>query len=376
MRFADIIGHGDVKKALTTMCDSGRIAHAMMFYENEGCGALALALAYAQYLNCEDRKDGDSCGACPSCRKMEHLVHPDVHFVFPVNTGSKADASKKPTSSSYLEYWRPLVSGNPYFTESELYSALGIEGKSGMIAVAEAKYILETLSLATVGDGYRVIIVWLPEKMNAETANRLLKAIEEPPEKTVFLFVTHNPDKVLQTIMSRCQSIRVSPLSQEEVAEALVGQFGKDRHLSESRAALCGGSIGVALRELGDREEYEGFMSIFRNLMNGIVSRDLTPVLEASEQISAMESREKQKAFCIFAGECLRKIFLFQHDMARAAHADEEEAAFFSSVAAKCGPEFCARSSRLVDESVMLLERNVNAKIVFCDLADKMFLSI
>ena len=121
MRFSDITGNEEVKKTLAAMCDSGRMPHAMMLYENEGCGALPTALAFVQYLNCRNRHGGDSCGECPSCRKMAHLVHPDVHFVYPVNSGSKIDASKKPTSESYLEYWRKLVTDNPYFLESDLY---------------------------------------------------------------------------------------------------------------------------------------------------------------------------------------------------------------------------------------------------------------
>ena len=128
MRFADIPGNDDVKRALRGMADSGRVAHAMLFYENEGCGGLPMALAYFQYLNCQDRRDGDSCGECPSCRKISRLIHPDLHFVFPVNSGSKVSASDKPVSESYLTYWRELVLANPYFLESELYAALGIEG--------------------------------------------------------------------------------------------------------------------------------------------------------------------------------------------------------------------------------------------------------
>ena len=167
MKFSEIIGHEDIKKVLVSMAHSGRVPPAMLFYENEGCGGLALALAFIQYINCRHRHDGDSCAKCPSCNKISKLIHPDMHFVFPVTSGPKADSSSKPTSDSYIRYWRELVLGNPYFLENGLYKALGIEGKSGNIAVAEAKAILDKLSFTSVEDGYKAIVTWLPEKMNA-----------------------------------------------------------------------------------------------------------------------------------------------------------------------------------------------------------------
>ena len=148
MRFSDIIGNDDIKKALVSMADTGRVAHAMLLYENEGCGALPLALAYIQYLNCPHRHGGDSCGECPSCNKITKLIYQDLHFIFPVNSGSKVSSSAKPTSETYLPMWRELVLKNPYFLENQLYEALGIENKSGNIAVAEANtYWRNCLSL-------------------------------------------------------------------------------------------------------------------------------------------------------------------------------------------------------------------------------------
>lgn len=180
MRFADIIGNRSVADAMASMADSGRVPHAMLLYENEGCGALALALAFVQYLNCSAPVGGDSCGECPSCRQMSRLIHPDVHFVFPVNKGPKT-SDEKPTSESYIKYWRELAIADPYFVEADLQKAIGIESKNGLIAVAEARNIISKLSLTAVADGYKAVIFYLPEKMNQETANRLLKMVEEPP---------------------------------------------------------------------------------------------------------------------------------------------------------------------------------------------------
>ena len=351
MRFADIIGNASVAKMLSSMADSGRVAHAMLFYENEGCGALALALAYVQYLNCSNPSDGDSCGECPSCRQISKLIHPDMHFVFPVNKGPKT-SDDKPTSESYLKYWRELAVSDPYFTEADLQRAIGIESKSGLIAVAEAKSIISKLSLASVTDGYKAVIFYLPEKMNQETANRLLKMVEEPPVKTVFIFITHAPEKVLQTIFSRCQSVRVMPLSKEEAAQV------------------------AALKPAQDKEDENVFMDIFSDLLRSIVDRDLIGTLECGETMAALDSREKQKAFCAFAADCIRKIFMLQQNLQQIADISEEEFAFYADMAAKCPKGFCVKQIANIDKVVSMIDRNVSSKIVFCDLVNRMFMNI
>lgn len=351
MRFADIIGNAQVAKSLASMADSGRVAHAMLMYENEGCGALALALAYVQYLNCSNPHDGDSCGECPSCRQMSKLIHPDLHFIFPVNKGPKT-TDDKPVSESYIKYWRELAISNPYFTEADLQKAIGIESKSGLIAVAEAKSIIGRLSLASVSDGYKAVIFYLPEKMNQETANRLLKMVEEPPEKTLFIFITHAPEKVLQTIFSRCQSIRIMPLTKEETAQV------------------------KALRPDDDREDHDRFMDLFSDLMNAVLSRDLMTALECGETVAAMESREKQKAFCIFAAGCIRNIFMIQQNMSAIADFEPQEKEFFESVSERCGKGFCSKAVADIEKVVAMIDRNVNSKILFCDLVNRMFISI
>ena len=350
MKFADIIGNKVASDALRSMADSGRVAHAMLFYENEGCGALPLALAYVQYLNCRNPHDGDSCGECPSCRQMAKLIHPDVHFVFPVNKGPKS-SDDKPVSESYIKYWRELALANPYFVEADLQKAIGIESKSGLIAVPEAKSILSKLSLTAVADGYKAVIFYLPEKMNQEAANRLLKMVEEPPAKTIFLFITHSPEKVLQTIFSRCQSLRVLPLSKEE------------------REAVR------AMAPEEDREEYETFMELFTNLMNALAARDLLAALECGEQMASLDSREKQKAFCTFAGECIRKIFMLQQKLPQIAGISSEEEAFYADMAQKCGRKFCSKTVSNIEKVAYMIDRNVNSKILFCDLVNRMFFS-
>ena len=351
MRFADVIGNVEVAKALVSMADSGRVAHAMLMYENEGCGALALALAYIQYLNCKNRQGGDSCGECPSCRQMAKLIHPDVHYIFPVNKGPKT-SDEKPTSESYLTYWRELAVANPYFVEADLQRAIGIESKNGLIAVAEAKNIINKLSLTAVADGYKAVVFYLPEKMNQETANRLLKLVEEPPQNTLFIFITHAPEKVLQTIFSRCQSIRVLPLSKSEMEQVR------------------------ELNPFDDSEEYNSFMDLFSDLMNALVAKDLLSALECGETIAALESREKQKDFCTFAAECIRKIFFFQQNLPQITGVSEQEEGFYMNMAGRCGRKFCSKSVADIEKVVAMIDRNVSSKILFTDLVNRMFLNI
>ena len=375
MRFADIIGNRQVVKALSSMADSGRVAHAMLLYENEGCGALALAMAYLQYLNCSNPSGGDSCGECPSCRQMAKMVHPDVHFVFPVNKGPKT-SDDKPTSESYIRYWRELAVANPYFLESDLQKAIGIESKNGLIAVAEAKSIINKLSLASVTDGYKAVVFYLPEKMNQETANRLLKMVEEPPANTVFLFITHAPEKVLQTIFSRCQSVRVLPMTQDEVARTMVEQFGIDAETAALKAAVSSGSVGFAMNMLGDQEEYNLQMDLFADLMNSLTEKNLSAALECAETMAALESREKQKAFCIFAADCIRKVFMVQQNLHQIAGIVSHEQEFYGKIAAKCSKGFCRKAVADIEKVVAMIDRNVNSKILFCDLINRLFLSI
>ena len=215
MNFDGIIGNREAVKALEGMAASGRIPHSMMLYENDGCGAIALVLAFLGKVLQDEHK-------------VSGLIHPDVHYIYPVANGSKVNEKVENLRAElFLSYWRDLIVANPYALESEVISAFGVEGKQTGINNAEAKEILETVYLTSVEGGYKAVVVYLPEKMNAAAANKLLKAIEEPPEKTLFLMITHSPEKVMQTISSRCQAIRVMPYSKEEIAEVLVSSFGK-----------------------------------------------------------------------------------------------------------------------------------------------------
>jgi len=326
MSFEHIIGNAETVAAMRRMVETGRVPHAMMLYENDGGGAFPLVLAFLEALY----------GGSP---KVAKLIHPDIHFIFPVTTGS--NVSSNPSSEAYMRWFRPLALENPLFRERDLYQALGFEGKQGLIAVADAHFILETLALTGVEGGYRTVVLYLPEKMNADAANRLLKIVEEPTEMTLFLMITHAPEKVMKTISSRCLSIRVLP----DVA-------APQREATADEAA---------------------FATLLSDLMEAVLAKDLLSALEVGESLAALSSREKQKAFCSYAGEAFRTLFLLQQGVPSLVDIDPEEREFYERMAAGLKKNFPRLAMSALDRAFRLIERNVNQKIIFADLANRLY---
>lgn len=327
MRFAQLQGNEGVLKSLGGMVDSGRVPHAIMLVEQDGGGAVEVALSFFQYLYCSCHHDSDSCGECPSCRKISKLIHPDIHFIFPTKSGV--------TSEMYLPQFRELASANPHFTEQDLLLALELDGKNTLISVLESKALLETMSLSALEGGYRSALIYLPEKMNAEAANKLLKLIEEPPAKTQFVFVTHSPEKVLKTISSRCQSIYI----QSDIS-----------------------ARGTGFQDPG----------LFDRYMSALCSRDLIASLDVADQIAALPSRESVKSFIKFSSARLRDVFLVQQGLASLA-SDPDWA---TSWAGKCRKTFSRNATAAFDRAHGLVERNVNTRIIFTDLTDRLIYMI
>lgn len=375
-RFADIPGNENAKRAFLNMADSGKVPHALMLHENDGSGAIALVLTFLQYLNCENRSDGEPCGECPSCRQFSKLIYPDMHFVFPITTGSKVADSKGLICDKYLSYWRDLLLANPFFLENELSEALGFEKKRGQILIAEAYDIIKKLSLSSVSGGYRSVIIYLPEAMSTQTANKLLKTLEEPTEKTIFILITHSPESVLQTISSRCQPMRISPLTPSEVSELLQSRFGYSAEDSDSAAAMSGGSIGMAVRELSQSEDVAEIKALVYELFERLVERDYLASLEVGERIAALESREKQKLFCTFAGNVLRNVFLIQQGLNQILALPASEEDFLKYVASKCSASFSRKAISVLNNASLMLVRNVAQKIIFTNVVDRLYLSL
>jgi len=336
MRFSQIEGNEELKKALAGMVDSGKIPHAILFHEEDGGGAFPLCQAFLQYLYCSDRHDGDSCEHCPSCSKIGRLIHPDVHYLFPIVSAKSTD-----TAELHLSKFRALVAEKPLFRESDFAEAMKFSGKNAIIASAQAKALLDTLSLSALEGGYRAVVIYLPEKMNAETANKLLKMIEEPPLQTQFLMISHKPEAVLQTISSRCLRLRVRP----------------------SAATAAGGVSDSGF----DRPE------LFSTLMDALVAKNLLSCILAAEEIAAVPSREGAKAFCSYAAESLRKVFLLQQGLVSlAGECSEEQRRWAKALPAT----FSRRALEVLSRAQVMVGRNVNLKVLFTDMADRLYMTV
>lgn len=321
-----VYGNTEVVNALHQMVESGRVPHALLLHEDDGGGAFPLVLQFLEELY----------GGNPRVGK---LIHPDIHFVFPVA------GSDKPVSLQFIAPFRQLLLENPYFFENELYTAIGIEGKQSNISVNEARSILERLSLSAVEGGYRTVVLYLPEKMNAQAANALLKMVEEPPQKTLFILITHAPEKVLVTIASRCLHLRVQPLSPEAEREV---------HAKEA----AGQSV---------------LTDLFHDLLEALLARDLLKALETGEAVADLKVREQQKSFCRLAAEDLRRIFM-QQKMPALARVPEEDEDFYRRMATALKPSFPRRAMVVLDRTLLLLERNVNQKILFTDMVNRLYM--
>ena len=325
MSFIQLKAQEGICRALQSMVDSDKVAHAIMFEEEDGGGAVELALVFLKYLYCKNRQEGQACGKCPSCNKISKLIHPDMHFVFPVNSG---------LCSEYLDKWRALLLSNPHFGENELSEALQIEGKSAMIKVDEAKALLDKLSFSALERGYRSVLIYLPEKMNKDAANRLLKLVEEPPLKTIFIFITHSPELVLPTIASRCQIFRLKAQRQR--------------------------SVGGAAE-----------MELLRPLMQALLARDLYACLDISDNLANLPSKEKAKNFCKFAAEQMRNVFLLQQGMDSLV--EEGDVQEYRDWAQRSSKTFPRKALEAFGRAQMLIGRNVNVKILFTDLVNTLY---
>lgn len=297
MQFKDVIGQQEVKQKLISSVERGRVSHAQLFVGDEGVGALPLAIAYAQYLNCPHRHDGDSCGVCPSCYQIGQLAHPDLHFVFPVNTPKGKSSSEKPISSRFMPQWRELVSSTGgYFNEQMWYEALEIDNKQGNISTFEADEIIRALSFKSFESEYKIVLIWLPERMNIPAANKLLKILEEPWDKTLFLMVSQSPDKLLPTIISRTQGITIPAIEQADLAAWLMSHKNLTEADADKVARLSRGNLletDRCLQAISSGAGNEAF-DLFVKLMRLSYENRHMELLEWAETVAAM-GREEQK---------------------------------------------------------------------------------
>lgn len=382
MLFREIIGQEQTKNQLRRAVLEGRVPHAQLFTGISGIGKLQLALAYAQYLNCPNRTEEDSCGICPTCLQFQHLQHPDLHFVFPI---VKTDAGD--TCDAFLEPWREIILNQHYFDLEDWHRALGVETKQSMIYEKESGEILRKLSLKAYGNGYKVMLIWQPEKMNADCANKLLKILEEPSDKTVFLLVSEHPEQLLSTIRSRVQAISVPRLETETVAAALRDK-GMDARRADDIARIANGSYLAALKKADEsdtnQQELRDFIALFRDAYTVGVLSDPQKKYESLKRLrqwsldmaDSKVGRERQKHFLQYAQQQVRENYIrnmAQPELNYQMEAEQEFSVRFAPFIHDGNVEAIMNQLDLAERQI---EQNGNAKMIFFDLCLQMIVLI
>ena len=371
MYFKDIIGQEEVKQQLIKEAKEGRVAHARLFFGNEGVGKLPLAIAYARYLSCEHPGDQDACGQCPSCIKYDHLAHPDLHFIFPVVKKKAKDT----VSDDYISEWRKLLNDTPYFNLNIWLKEMDAENQQAQIFVKESDEIIRKLSLKSSQGGYKCVIIWLPERMNLECSNKLLKLLEEPTEQTIFMLVSEEPDSLLATIQSRTQRIHIPRILDEEIIKALINNYGLQDTDASSIAHYAEGNMLKALEAIHLNEDKELFFELFVSLMRLAYQRKIRDMKQWSETMASM-GRERQKHFLLYCQDMIRENFMYNFHQTSLIHLNHKEEYFSKRFAPFVNEKNIINLMYELNEALRHIEQNVNARMVFFDLSLKTIVSL
>lgn len=376
MLFAHIIGQQSVKQRLIQSVVENRMPHAQLFYGAEGSGTLALALAYAQFISCENKLENDSCDACSSCIKYKKLVHPDLHFSYP--TAIVKD--KKARSAEFAAEWREAVIENPYLGLTDWYEFIGVENKQGFMSVEESAEILRKLSLKTYESRYKVMIIWMPEKMRTDASNKLLKIIEEPPDNTLFILVTENREQLLGTILSRTQLVKINRITDKELHDALKEKYSLPYHEAQRIVHLADGNYNLAIamvkQEAASVEMEKEFIDwmrlcyalFLRPEKNGEVYSKLNEWIE----VIAKAGRERQKNFISYGLEIARECLLTNYAHGSLVRVTDEIVPNFSKFAPFIHYNNADQFSEELSKAHYHIERNANPRILFLDLSFKL----
>jgi DNA polymerase-3 subunit delta' len=358
MLFKEVLGQETLKKHLLQTVKDGRIPHAQLFLGPEGCGNLALAFAYAQYICCAARKEDDSCGVCPSCNKYNKLIHPDLHFTYPT-------VGAKELSTNVIAQWREAFLENPYMDVQEWIANISEENKQGNITVEECRDIIRKLSMKPFESEFKVLIMWRPEYLR-ETGNTLLKIIEEPAQKTLFLFVAHDDNQILGTILSRTQMVKASRLSDEEIAEGLVKLFSVPAEQALSIARMSEGNFNAARRMV--HEHSTDFLDNYRKWFNSCIKN------QGREMIAWIDSyagsgREVLKSFLGYGLHFIRETMLMKYGDYSEGRLPAEEVTFISSLGRFLQPASVDALYNDFNDAIYHIERNANPKIILINLS-------
>jgi DNA polymerase-3 subunit delta' len=375
MLFSEILGQEHIKNHLTQSVENGRVPHAQLFVGPEGCGTLPMAIAYAQYLLCGNTNGENNTGNEACNLKFNNISHPDLHFAFPVTTSDKAKSH--PVSSHYFEEWRQLLKEQPYGNLFDWYNLLGVDNKQGQIGVDEAQDIVKALALKAYEGGYKVMLIWMAEKMNTACANKLLKLIEEPPNKTVFILIAEDEEQIINTIRSRCQVLHFPPLAENVIKEALIKNYSLDVTVATKIAHQAHGNYNKACDLVyHDSEDLQfetwfifWIRSAFKAKGNKAAIHDL---ISWSEDI-AKTGRETQKQFLLFCLDFFRQALLLNYNATELVYLETKTEKFkLENFAPFVHNNNILEISNELQEAVYHIERNGNSKIILTDLSIKL----
>jgi len=381
MRFSDIPGQQKIKQRLLQSVKDNRVSHAQLFLGPEGSGKLALALAYTQYINCRNRTVEDSCGVCPSCNKFNKLIHPDLHFLYPINKTKDVD-EKKVTSKDFIAPWREfLIENESFVTLPGWYDKIGIEKKQGMINAEDADGVNHTLAYKAYEAEYKVMIIWMVEKMNNVAANKLLKNLEEPPDKTLFILVSENHDQVISTILSRTQLVKIPRINDSDILESLRSRFQAPDETLRNFARQAEGNFRLALDmaeqtsgEMNSSDlEKERFLLLRdwmrRTYVFGAKQKEYDSLQEVITRLVGDGSREKQKEMLGYSLKILRLCMQYHVGNHQLVLHSGEELDFISKFSTFIHPRNITQIDEEINRAIFHIERNANANIIFTDLS-------
>ena len=370
MLFKEVTGNSLVKKQLIDAVTNNRISHAQLFSGKSGSAKLALALAYAQFLNCENRTAVDSCGVCSSCLKFNNLSHPDLHLVVPV---LKTKKIQNPVSDHFIGQWRKFITNNYYGSLNGWMDSFGSENKTGQqgtIYKDEANNIHKKLSLRNYEAEFRIVMIWMPERMNLEASNKLLKLFEEPPKGTIFLLVTENANQLLPTIISRLQSIKVADFKLEDI----IAHFG-EQVLSLEKAKqlrnLTNADLGKITQILEDREGELDLISDFSIWMRLSYKMDVQGISSWVDNVS-LKGRKQQNLFLSYALKMVRECLIYNFSSSSLLKTNKREFAFLTKFSPFIHEDNSVMITEKLEESIKAINRNANAKILFFELSLQM----
>ena len=358
MAFEQVIGQREAQERLMQMVNEGRLPHAIMLCGPQGCGKMALALGMAKVL----------LGESAMLAKWEH---PDLHFTYPTIKLPSMSAEHKPVSDDFAKEWHELIMAGPYFTMTEWLEQMGGENQQAIITAGESDALIRKLSLKSSQGGYKVSIIWLPERMNIECANKILKLLEEPPSQTVFIMVCQEPHKLLETIRSRVQRIDIRRIADEDIEEALRTKRGLEEEVAHRTARMANGSWLKALELLSVDSENELFLDLFQMLMRLAYQRKIKELKTWSERMAGL-GREKQKRFLEYFLRLIRENFMYNFQQEELCYMTQREEDFAKNFARFVNEANVLPISDLVNRAIRDIGQNANAKIVFFDMALQM----